>query len=166
MKTVPSYFPSKAASVWSGLYDRSIGNDAHALRSSLSDIRGTQSNSVTLGLRKEELKYQLYALFEEAGNTGTTEDRLPIGYDTYINAVRFIDLLPLSAPLPDVSMDPDGEVSFGWFGKPGFSFSVSIGSDEIVTYAGVFGSSNSRGAELFHDRIPSVIIDAARRVMA
>jgi hypothetical protein len=82
-------------------------------------------------------------------------------------AKRFIEALPANFPAPEVAVDPDGEVSLEWYRSTGRVFSVSIGADDWLSYAGKFSPSRkTQGTEVFTSDIPRVILDNIRRVMA
>ena len=68
-------------------------------------------------------------------------------------------------PAPEVAIDPDGEVSFEWYHGPRRVFSISIGSSDELTYAGIYGSSKARGVETFNFEIPRVVLDNLRRLL-
>lgn len=74
-------------------------------------------------------------------------------------ARRFAALLP-EEPAPEVCLDPDGEVSFGWFiGDQVFSVSVSPGGR--LAWAGLAGVKGSReqahGDETLGHTLPPII---------
>ncbi len=82
----------------------------------------------------------------------------------YFWARRFLMLLPTLASEIAIGSDPDGEVSLEWYVAPRRVFSVSIGREGKISYAGWFGRSNISGAEHFEDEIPSLILSCIRRV--
>ena len=83
--------------------------------------------------------------------------------DIFAEARCFIENLPISAPPPELSIDPDGEIVFEWYASPRKTFSVSVGIN-CLTYAGIFGSSTTHGTEPFDNDIPKTIIDSLFRV--
>jgi len=86
-------------------------------------------------------------------------------YDSYLEAQKFIDAFPLSTMvLPEVSIDPEGEISFEWYNDPENCFSVSFNGDEIIIYAGIFGINKINGCEYFGDEIPEIIVENIKRV--
>jgi hypothetical protein len=81
------------------------------------------------------------------------------------HALRFLRYVPAGLPDPDVSIDPDGEVSLEWYRAPRKTFSVSIGRDGRLSYAGLFGGSTLHGTEAyFADELPGEIRSGLRRV--
>ena len=66
---------------------------------------------------------------------------------TFRHARAFIEMLPSSVPAPDVSVDDDGEIGFDWDYAARLVFSVSVGRDGTLSYAGLFGHSKAFGTE-------------------
>jgi len=87
-------------------------------------------------------------------------DPLSFGY-----AVQFLERLPSWATNPDVTVDPDGEFSLEWDAGRRWVFSVSIGRDGTLSYAGLFGAAQQHGVETFVDEIPDNILLSIRRTV-
>ncbi|MDP9254533.1 MAG: hypothetical protein M3O66_06305, partial [Verrucomicrobiota bacterium] len=83
-----------------------------------------------------------------------------------VNAFIFIDAFPSHIPMPEVAVDPDGEISFDWFNAPRRQFSISIGSNNVLSYAGLFGSDKVSGSERFQGTVPKTLVDYISRVAA
>ncbi len=83
---------------------------------------------------------------------------------TYIYADQFLRLLPSSASLPDITVDSDGEILFEWDQGRRQVFSVSVGRDGTLTYAGLFGHTKTHGTEHPREALPSVILDCLERL--
>jgi hypothetical protein len=83
----------------------------------------------------------------------------PIDQDAYYCARIFIQALPTTVPLPEVSVDPDGEVAVDWaFGK-GLRFSVSVGGRGRLTFVSVLGNRTLEGTEWLDTGIPSAVLN-------
>jgi hypothetical protein len=79
-------------------------------------------------------------------------------------AIRFAYCLPRFGPLPEVSVDPDGEISFDWVSRSGEIFSVSVNRHNRLAYAGWFGEkSRTHGIEQLAESCPSEIIRGIQR---
>jgi len=79
----------------------------------------------------------------------------------------FLEALPTTAPIPDVVPEPDGEVAFEWDRGPWCVFSVSVGSDGTLSYAGLYGRrTKAHGTELFVDAVPKAVMDGLARLVA
>jgi hypothetical protein len=83
---------------------------------------------------------------------------------TYAYASQLLRILPASTPVPDISVDIDGAILFEWDQGPRHVFSVSIGRDGTLTFAGLFGYAKIHGTEYFREALPLVIQDCLARV--
>lgn len=88
----------------------------------------------------------------------------PIDARAYLQAERFLSALPTTTPVPDVSVDPDGEIAVSWNLDSNWVFSVSIGPTGRLSYAGLFGTSKAYGTEWFLNEIPEAILDSLARL--
>jgi hypothetical protein len=75
-------------------------------------------------------------------------------------AIRFLNALPITAPLPEVSADNDGEVALDWIFGQRKALTVSIGRTGRCTYAWILGQSTNRGTDWIDDEIPASIVFA------
>ena len=94
------------------------------------------------------------------------EGSLPVRAGSIEQAVRFIQLLPSTVPAPEVSVDPDGELSLEWDRGRRRVYSVSVGADGTLTYAGLFGYEKDYGVSVLVDSIPQSIRNNLRRVLS
>ncbi len=94
-----------------------------------------------------------------AEDCGDGIEAAPVSRETATQAVRFAVLLPKSLPIPELAVDPDGEISFDWIGKTGKMFSASIDGSGRIAYAGRFGEkSKVHGTEPLSDSCPQEIL--------
>lgn len=111
------------------------------------------------GIRLQLLGQEIMSLVQASADSAGDREMLPIDYDTAQAALKFAVLLPKSLPLPEVAPDPDGEISFDWLGKAGKIFSVSIGANGSLSYAGRFGEkSKIHGIEELSESCPEEIL--------
>lgn len=85
---------------------------------------------------------------------------------SYRHALRFLEHLPSAIPSPEVGVDPDGELSFEWAKGPRWLFSVSVGRDGELSYAGLFGKRSPHGTEHLEDEVPKSILRGVRKVLS
>ncbi|MFT4641269.1 MAG: hypothetical protein ACI8T1_004606 [Verrucomicrobiales bacterium] len=90
---------------------------------------------------------------------------LPILPETYEAAQRCVRALPWGLPVPEVSAEPDGEVTLEWYRSPRRVVSISVSPNHQLSYAALFGASKVHGTETFHDTVPPLVIDVIRRVL-
>ena len=84
--------------------------------------------------------------------------------ESYDNAIKFALTLPISLPIPEISVDPDGTIAFEWYEDKRRVFSVSAGSKGELFYAGLFGQNRTHGVETLTDLVPEVITNNISRV--
>ena len=90
----------------------------------------------------------------------------PVGASAFEHAKVFLQLLPTDASFPDVSVDPDGEIALEWYLAPRAVFSVSIGEEGLISYAGLFGWNKVNGVEVFAGAIPVAVLQSLRRLLS
>lgn len=91
----------------------------------------------------------------------------PISHEAYVEAQKLLRMIPPSFPKPEILAEPSGEIAFEWY-KDNYSvFVISIGGNNIITYAGLFGTTTkTHGTESFADKLPKLIFENIRRVFA
>ena len=90
---------------------------------------------------------------------------MPISRETYSEARKLLRMMPSSLPRPDISAEPDGEITFEWYKGKYSVFVISVGGNNLITYAGLFGKSNRiHGTEYFTDELPEIIHHCIRRL--
>ena len=60
---------------------------------------------------------------------------LPVNASSLAHARLFLKTIDPSSALPEISVDPDGEVSFDWHGDSGDIFSMSISETGMLSCA-------------------------------
>ena len=90
---------------------------------------------------------------------------MPISRETYSEARKLLRMMPSSLPRPDISAEPDGEITFEWYKEKYSVVVISVGGNNLITYAGLFGKSNKiHGTEYFADELPEIICHCIRRL--
>src|SRR5262249_34822470 len=106
--------------------------------------------------RLQILEPEIMALLGEGADS---TENAAVSHETAWKAVAFAKLLPRGLPIPEIAPDPDGEITFDWIGRSGKMFSVSIGSDGRISYAGRFGDkSKTHGTEQLSEILPREIL--------
>jgi hypothetical protein len=161
--TVAATIPLTAFAVtpWA---DRALSEEARVLGKLIS-AASEFSGSVTVGEPKRAAQEMLDAAYTAA----QVEDRdraasTAVEASTYAYACQFIRLLPSALPLSDITVDTDGEILFEWDRGRRWIFSVSVGRDGTLTFAGLFGHTKIHGTEHIGDSLPVVISDCLERL--
>jgi hypothetical protein len=143
--------------------------DSSLLRNLASPGVSDVASQVKLALRESwghYLEPRLELLLPEIENllSVSDEDSIPVDRNTALAANHFAYSLPRFGPLPEVSADPDGEISFDWLGPSGQMFSVSVNKQNRLAYAGWFGEkSRIHGIEELAENCPEEIIRGIQR---
>ena len=144
--------------------DRGLSAEARALRK-LTSAAADFSGSVTLGQPKrvaQEALDSAYLQAQEENWDGMGSVR--VEPTTYSYASQFLQILPSDLSVPDIAVDTDGEILFEWDHGPRQTFSVSVGRDGTLTFAGLFGQSKIHGTEHLREALPLVIAHSLQRV--
>ena len=129
------------------------------------EIREHLLSSYTVRDARERLLEELDSLCVAASSQGWDgHESKPINLGAYEMAKVFIKALPTTAPLPELSADPDGEVSLDWsFGKRR-ALTISVGPTGRCSFAWILGQRSNRGTDWIEDEIPAQIAFALRQV--
>ena len=78
--------------------------------------------------------------------------------ENYCQAKKFLGLIAKTLPAPGVSVDPDGDLAFEWYIEPHKNFTVSVGRENKLSYAGLFDRDTAHGTVYYKNgRIPESI---------
>lgn len=154
-----------ACAVWPW-FDRGLSDEAVMLRNIAIDASDF-GNSISLG----ELRQAAHLVLIQAFNEAREENWDGMGSaaveaTTFAYASKFLDRLPSGGPFPEISVDRDGEVCFDWESSPRQVFTVCIGRDGTLTYAGLYGHTKSYGVEYLTEALPQIISANIKRVSA
>lgn len=101
-----------------------------------------------------------YSAFATCCEDGWTRDM----FESWLKTYNVILSLPREVEDPEVHVDPDGEFTLEWFVEPRRTFTLSVGPDGRLSYAGLFGDEAIADKTYFGDSLPDVILDAIGRV--
>jgi len=125
------------------------------------DIRRHLLRSFTMASRAEEAHARLDDLRQEASVQGWDGyGAKPVDPLAYRHAWSFLSALPLSAPIPEVGADSDGEVALDWCFGGRKALTVSIGPTGRCTFAWMNGQTTSRGTDWIENDVPASIVFA------
>jgi hypothetical protein len=89
----------------------------------------------------------------------------PLDPDAYGFAKTFLNALPSTAPLPELSADTEGEVAFDWVFGERKALTVSVGPSGRCTFAWMLGQRVYRGTDWIDDEIPEEILSALGKLV-
>jgi len=146
--------------------DSALSQEARFLRQRIaaaSEFRG----SIAVGEPKRNAQEALDAAFRVAQvDDWDGAGAARVEPNTYVYASQFLRLLPAAIPVADIAADVDGEILFEWDLGQRRVFTVSVGRDGTLTYAGLFGHAKSHGTENLVETLPPVISDCLWRLIA
>jgi len=150
-----------AVTLWG---DRALSEEAQIIRKLITDA-SEFSGSMAVGEPKRTVQEALDTAYAAAqAENWDGEGSARVEPSTYVYASQFIRLLPSTAPLPDITADTDGEILFEWDQGRRRIFSVSVGRDGTLTFAGLFGHTKIHGTEHLREALPVVISDYLARL--
>jgi hypothetical protein len=76
----------------------------------------------------------------------------------FLQFLPTLPILPNNMALPEIVADTDGEILFEWDYGPRRVFSISIGRDGTLSYAGLFDRNKVHGREPFSGALPPAIL--------
>lgn len=142
-----------------------VSESANEIQRETEELQNNFSRSITFGEHLSEMIERLFeARQEHAINNWDGYGAKAIDEQSYQNAIRFILSLTPDIPAPEIGVEPDGEVVFEWYGGKRKVFSISMGSRNELTYAGLYGISKTDGVEYFYGNIPDMLLDNISRV--
>lgn len=107
------------------------------------------------------LLVKLFQVYQECSeNNWDGYDAQLISKKAYFEAEKLIRLLPSHIKEPEIVPEPTGEIALEWYQGKRFTFVISVGGNNLITYAGLFGStSKAHGTEYFGAEVPAMIIE-------
>jgi len=146
--------------------DHGVSDDAKRLRNLFYE-NPSRSPSIKLEGRFREASEAINSASKEASEDNWDGYGAQKIHEASLeNAQAFLFALPTIIPLPEVSVDPDGEVSFTWQRSPRLVFSVSVSKNGVLNYAGLFGRNKTHGTEDFIQAIPKAITNNLERLFS
>ena len=146
-------------------FDRALSDEAREVRRLVwrsSDF----ARSITLGEPKHAVIIALRDAFIQSGEHDWDGYKArPADPGAFVYALQFLAYLATTTPLPEIAVDADGEVAIEWDFGPRRVFSVRIGRDGTLNYAGLVGHASFHGTELFRENIPSPVSTGIERVV-
>ena len=142
-----------------------VSESADEIQRETEELQKNSCQSVTFGEHLSEMIERLFeARQEHSINNWDGYGAKAIDEQSYQNAIRFILSLTQDIPAPEIGVEPDGEVVFEWYGGKREVFSISMGSRNELTYAGLYGINKTYGVKHFYENIPDTLLDNISRV--
>jgi len=143
-----------------------VSPGAKAVGRQVRELQDISDQSVTIGWHHKEMAKRLgTAIAKSSVDDWDGYGAEIVDLDSVPSAVWFAYLLPMHVPIPDIYVDPDGEIGFEWYLGPRRVFSVTVRRNSELAYAGLFGVNKICGVEYLDDELPETILDNILRVL-
>ena len=143
-----------------------VSYEAEAAKEYASMVYDHVESSWALFGRKEEIINKIRAFGIECSEADWDGyDAEPVSPDALERAEAFIRSLPESISMPEVSVEPDGDISFDWLPTTTKTFSVSVGTSDRFSYAWFDGTDRGHGvARSSNGEVPARILQEIHRI--
>lgn len=142
-----------------------VSEEARETQRRIANLLGGLYNTESLGKPITSALNALEEVLEECSEDNWDGyEASSVTIDSYLEAKRFLRALPAGVPTPEVTVEPDGELAFEWYSGRNRVFTVSIGTDGTLTYAGKFGSSKAHGKDFFADEVPGLVMAGLKKL--
>lgn len=145
----------------------SLGPGMFGLRGAPGLVALRSSSALSIDQWRHSVSAELAQVYRDASTPGWDGyDALVVEPDTYAYALKFRAFLEGQIPEPEIMAHPDGELAFEWYRGRRWVFTVAVGRDGTLNYAGAFGVDVSKGREKLRDSLPATILEGIRRVVS
>jgi len=132
-----------------------VSGVAASLHELVCNLSRSADDAQTLSGRDTSFENGLMAALDELV---VDEDQYAVSTAAVQRALRLIQSLPNGVPIPDVAVDPDGEIALDWMPSRTRMFSISVGDSDRLAYAWIDGSDRARGVFRFTSAIPQPLL--------
>lgn len=124
------------------------------------------SPSITQWRQEQAIVEALRDTFVQAFGQGWDGyDAAPVSAATLSYAWQFLGDLPSDVVPPEIGADTDGDISLDWDFGPRNIFSVRVGRDGTLHYAGLFGHETYYGSAILRQGIPKPVAEGIKRAI-
>ncbi len=89
----------------------------------------------------------------------------PVSHTVLLRAEAFIRALPTSISAPEISAEPDGQISFDWLPSRTRTFTLSVNTGNRLAYAWIDGANRGNAAEVFErGSLPTRLLNELQHV--
>jgi hypothetical protein len=145
---------------------RGLGPEAEYIAKAAAENRRRLRRSESLGLDSSVFEDLASVARDCSEADWDGYEAVAVDQETFRNAYRFLEALPLGTSTPSVGAEPDGHVTLEWHRSEGRTLSVSISPEGDLHYAALIGPNRAYGTEVFFGEVPEPILDLIRRVCA
>ena len=157
--TLPAEITLSVALASGSIASRAASPTACYILDASRQTREHLHKSLYLGLGSEVFK-ELFDVSENCKQLGWDGDSAePVSHDTFLNAFRFLESLPLGIQKPSVGVEPDGHITLEWYRSPRHTLSVSVSPDGFLYFSALLGLQKTNGTRVFFGDVPKIILE-------
>lgn len=145
-----------------------VSDDAVLLSDNFARINAHQESAESLFGAKSQLISDLRLIAAECAQEDWDDyGSQPVGEAVVLRAEALIRALPESIPAPEISAEPDGQISFDWLPSRTRTFTLSVNVSNRLAYAWIDGANRGNAAEVFErGALPSRLLNELRHITA
>jgi hypothetical protein len=137
-----------------------VSPGAEVIERQARELQDISDQSVTIGEHLREIIKRLHvAARESRADNWDSYGAKAVDPRSLFRAIRFAHLLTINVPIPDIYVDPNGEIVFEWYFGPRRVFNVTAAKNGELAYAGLFGVNKVCGVVQIDDELPETILD-------
>ncbi len=146
--------------------DYALGATANAVRKQVEQVAIVDTSATGPARFREVCLEALKSALNDAREDGWSAcGGQTVSASTFTHTIRFLEHLPVGTPLPEIAIDPDGDVAIDWSPERDRVVSIRISGDGTVYYAGLDREARFHGREPLREGIPSPVWQAIERVL-
>jgi hypothetical protein len=128
-------------------------------------LAAAQQSRALFGTRSDAISAIWSVASEAAEDDWNGEGAFGVDPVAASNAVGFIQTLPDSVAMPEISPDPDGALSLDWIESRTRAFSISVGRNRSLAFAWLDGTARGYGVVSFDgEDVPTRVLDEVSKI--
>jgi hypothetical protein len=151
----------------SALSTRGTSSTARFVERQVEGARRDLRESHSLGQGSKAIFEDLFDVAQKCNRSNWDGyDAIPVSQETFQQAYRLLETLPLGMQPPSVGVEPDGNITLEWYRFPKRTLSLSVSPDGNLHYSALMGPNTAYGTEAFFGDFPKRVLDLVNRVLA
>ena len=134
------------------------GNSDHALTAD------EQVDAASRRIRGERYFSALFELLELFAEAKAEEDSEPVDVRIFSRTRDLLDTLPHGFAIPEVGLDPDGEIALDWMREDRTMVSLSVGASGALSYAARLRDRTAHGIIELGNGFPAALTELLRNL--
>jgi hypothetical protein len=124
----------------------------------------TQLDQAAREIRGERYRSLHFALLDLFAEARAEQHGQSVDVRAFAPAGDLLDALPHGLPVPEVAVDPDGEIAIDWIRPDRTMVSLSVGSTGDPSYAAILRDRTVHGVIGISEGFPSAVTELLRRL--